>query len=465
MNQFVHGIENTQFEDRTENNMKTNHSTLDPVLDLFGKIGSARQADMSIPFERALAVDEDKAVRTLLWARDIRGGAGERNTTRKILTHLEQFHLGLLLKLIPKIPEYGRFDDLQIFTKPEAVAAANATFSVALEDNNGLAAKWAKRKGAVAESLRKYMGLSPKQYRKLIVGLSDTVEQKMCAKQWEKIDFSKLPSIASARYMTAFHRNAKEAYEAYKAKLVKGEVKINASALFPYDLIRSLRSSNNNDAIIQAQWDALPNYVGDRNILPIVDVSGSMDISVAGNITALDVAVSLGLYLSDKNSGVFKDVTVTFSDVPQIDKLRGSLRSKTNQLQRQDWKMSTNLHAAFDRILEVAVKNDAPAKDMPEFIIILSDMEFNCCNHYDDSAIQMIRRKYEQAGYESPKVIFWNLNASRSTGNAPVRFDERGTRLVSGFSPAIMTSILSGNTSTPVDMMLETIMKDRYNWQ
>ena len=176
----------------------------------------------------------------------------------------------------------------------------------------------------------------------------------------------------------------------------------------------------------------------------------------------MDVAVSLGLYLADKNTGKFKDTFLTFSDKPELLHLKGNINEKINQMVKSDWGMSTNLHAAFKKILDVAMSGGVPASEMPEMVLILSDMQFNQCTKYDDSAIKMIARKYEEAGYAMPKVVFWNLNAS---GNAPVKFDKTGTALVSGFSPAIVKPLLSGDMEsfTPEAVMLKTIMQDRYS--
>jgi hypothetical protein len=98
---------------------------------------------------------------------------------------------------------------------------------------------------------------------------------------------------------------------------------------------------------------------------------------------------------------------------------------------------------------------------MPGTLVIFSDMQFNACVKHDDSAMEMIERKYKDAGYELPKVVFWNLNAG---ANVPVKFDKSGTALVSGFSPAIATAVLSGDNDgfTPEAIMLKAVMADRY---
>jgi len=326
-----------------------------------------------------------------------------------------------------------------------------------------LACKWMPRKGPIANELRNAFGWTPKFYRKRLVELTHVVEQAMCAKKWDTINFEHVPSLAMSRYMKAFHKNAGEAFLAYKEKLVKGEAKINASAVYPYDVIKSLRAGSNKD-VCDKQWQSLPDYMDDQNVLPMVDVSGSMTASVSGTTSALDVAVSLGLYCADKNKGEFKDMFLTFSKSPEIVHLKGNLSLKLVQMESSNWGMNTNLHAAFERILEVAIKNKVKQVDMPVCVLIMSDMQFDHCTKHDDSAIKMIRRKYEDSGYKVPGVIFWNINAH---GNSPVRFDENGTALVSGFSPSIMKSVLKADFSsmTPEAIMRKTVEVDRYNFQ
>jgi hypothetical protein len=366
-----------------------------------------------------------------------------------------------LARLIPHLAEFGRWDDLLIFKTKEAKAQAFTLIGDALRASNGLAAKWMPRQGPLAAEIRTFFGMSPKFYRKSLVSLSKTVEQNMCAKDWDGINYSHVPSLAAARYQKAFAKNDPVGYSAYKAKLVSGDAKVNASAVYPYDVIKSSKHGG-DAAVMQAQWDALPNYIGDALVLPMCDVSGSMSSPVGGNanLTCMDVCVSLGLYLADKNTGPFKDMFLTFSEKSKIEILKGNLTSKLAQLQRADWGMSTNLHGAFEAVLKTAVAGKVDAKDMPKFVLIMSDMEFNYCAKHDDSAMQMIERKYSEAGYTVPNIVFWNLNAR--AGNVPVKHDKKGVALVSGFSPAIMKSILSAESLDPVNVMLATINSPRY---
>ena len=462
MNSFVNAVENVQLETRTANGMKTFDSSKSALVDLFFTIGASRGKDLSVQFVKAMKQDETLALRLLMWARDVRGGAGERDVVRKILLSLEKNYPEVLSRLLPHVAEFGRWDDLLIFKTKTIKDQAFTLIGNALRERNGLAAKWMPRQGPVAVEMRTFFGMSPKFYRKSLVNLTKVVEQSMCANTWDDINYSHVPSLAAARYQKAFKKHDPAGYEAYKAKLATGEAKVNASAVYPYDVIKS-RKFGGDDTVIQAQWDALPNYIGDELVLPIVDVSGSMSCPVGGNanLTCMDVSVSLGLYLADKNTGPFKDMFLTFSEKPKLQLLKGNLLDKLNQLERSDWGMSTNLHGAFEAILSYAVKGGVNASDMPKYVLVMSDMEFNHCARYDDSAMGMIERKYKEAGYEVPNIVFWNLNAR--AGNVPVKHDKRGVALVSGFSPSIMTSILKAEELDPASVMMTTLNSPRYS--
>jgi len=462
MNTFVQAVENVQLETRTANGMKTFDSSKSALVDLFFTIGASRGKDLSVAFTKALKQDETLALRLLMWARDVRGGAGERDVVRTILLSLEKNYPEVLARLLPHVAEFGRWDDLLIFKTKPIKDKAFTLIGDALRERNGLAAKWMPRQGPLAVEIRNFFGMSPKFYRKSLVNLTKVVEQNMCSNTWDDINYSHVPSLAAARYQKAFKKHDPAGYEAYKAKLATGDAKVNATAVYPYDVIKSRRFGG-DDKVIQAQWDALPNYIGDELVLPIVDVSGSMSSPVGGNanLTCMDVSVSLGLYLADKNTGPFKDMFLTFSDTPKLQVLKGNLLDKLNQLERSDWGMSTNLHAAFEAILKYAVKGGVNASDMPKYVLVMSDMEFNHCARHDDSAMGMIERKYKEAGYEVPNIVFWNLNAR--AGNVPVKFDKPGVALVSGFSPSIMTSILKAEELDPTSVMMATLNSPRYS--
>jgi hypothetical protein len=450
----------------TENGMVTNSSTLNECVNLFFTIGAMRGQDVGrllSLFSKAFNEDSQTALRILFWVRDVRGGAGERQVAKDILSYLANTHPNTIKPLIKLIPEYGRWDDLFVFMNTSLEKEAIKTVIKGLEDKNGLAAKWVPRKGMVFNTIRKEMGVTPKELRKLIVGLSKTVEQLMCSQRWEEIEYPKIPSLAMARYTNAFNKNDEIRFTNYKESLVNGETKINAGALYPYDVTKTLVRGDKD--LANEQWKALPNFMegSDEMILPIVDVSGSMGVPAGGNpnLTCMDVAISLGLYISEKNEGPFKDSFITFTSNPNLEVLNGNLYDRFNQLSRADWGMSTNLTAVFSLILNQAIRHNISEAQMPKKILILSDMEFDrCTDGKSNSAIQMIRQKYEEAGYELPNVVFWNIQSRGD--NFPVRFDEQGTCLISGFSPSILKSLLGGEDMSPVSIMKKTIDSERY---
>ncbi|NBR25521.1 MAG: DUF2828 family protein [Micrococcales bacterium] len=346
-----------------------------------------------------------------------------------------------------------------------------AMIQAAIASGNGLCAKWMPRKGPVASKLRAFLGFTPKQYRKTLVTLTNVVEQKMCAREWDSINFSHVPSLAHARYKKAFFRNTK-AYAEYVESLVKGtdpKVKVNAGAVYPYDVLKGRLSysytkqdwSKTELDLIEKQWEALPDFVGDANILPMVDVSGSMTTSVGGTLTALEVAVSLGLYLADKNTGKFKDTFLTFSGDPELLHLKGNINNKIDQMVESHWMMNTDIEAAFSKVLDVAKEGGVTQDQMPDMLLILSDMQFDECTRFDDSALESVERQYSAAGYKLPGIVFWNI-ASRN--NVPVSYDQRGVALVSGFSPSIVKAVIGCDPEsfTPEKIMMDTIMNPRY---
>lgn len=470
MTTFVEAVKNQ--DARTTNGMKASKSTSSKVVDLFFNIGASRGKDIIPAFVAAYVEDKDLALRVALWARDARGGAGERKLFRDILVYLESTDTEIAKTALAKVPELGRWDDIFVFKTQEMKEAAFSMLESALKAGNGLAAKWTPRKGPVAVEFRKFLGWSPKYYRKTLVGLTKVVETQMCANDWDNIEFSKVPSLASARYKKAFNRHTTN-FADYVNALISGDtsVKVNAGAVYPYDVLKGVGTYNFFNKVesnhVIAQWNALPNFVGDANILPMVDVSGSMSCPAGGprsksGTTCLDVAISLGLYLSDKNTGKFKDTFLTFSTSPELLTLKGNIVEKSQQMAKSTWHMSTNLHAAFDQVLSVATQFKVPQSEMPEILLIMSDMQFNQCSRFDDSAMEMIERKYAAAGYTAPQVVFWNLNSS---DNVPVKSDKSGVALVSGFSPAIMKAILTADMSefTPYGIMMKSIMDSRYD--
>lgn len=452
----------------TDNGMITNPTSLNKCVDLFFSIGSMRgkSKDKVVNlFNEAYNENPLVASKILFWVRDVRSGAGERQTFRDVISYLTTNSPQTVRKNIGLIPEFGRWDDVLVLLGTELEDDMFSLIKTALSNGDGLCAKWMPRKGIVANKLRKLFRTTPKQYRKMLVGLTNVVESKMCAKDWEKIVYSKLPSLASSRYQKSFNKNDNERYNDYKKSLQDGTAKVNAGAVYPYDIVKSMSMGGDN-IVSEKQWESLPNWLEGsvERILPVVDVSGSMCVEVGGNpnLSCMDVAVSLGMYISERNEGSFKDAFITFSNNPQLQYLTGSLSERLRQLRNADWAMSTDLGAVFNLILNQAKMNNVPESNMPTKILILSDMQFNQATRRDSLGAQsMIESMYEELGYTKPDIIYWNLNAKG--GNFPVEFDKNGTALVSGFSPSILKSLLGGKNMTPESIMMDTVNDDRYS--
>lgn len=451
---------------RTANGALTNATSGSKVLDFFSICAASRGKDITGMFNAALSENRELTLRALLWLRDVRGGAGEREQFRKLFASLP---VADQLRLYSVVPEVGRWDDL--LTAVDLLQVRSFILFALMEQGNGLAAKWMPRQGAVASKLRKTADLPAKDWRKLLVGLSNTVEQKMSAGKWDEINFAHVPSCASNLYRKAFGKHEAERYQEYLTAVEKGKAKINAGAIFPHTLVEAVMKGDSRTP--ELQWKALPDYIGDSpaRFLPVVDVSGSME-----SANVLQHAVALGIYLAERNKSVFKDHIVSFSGDPHFHDISAStLADKVRKVCHSGEDMSTNIQGVFDVLLSRAKQLKLSQNDMPTHLLILSDMEFNSVggwNKYggygyrfekggDRTNYRAIVQKFKAAGYELPTLVFWNLDAR--AGNSPVTTDDFGTVMVSGFSPAIMKTVLSAKVVSPYDVMVETLMNPRYD--
>jgi hypothetical protein len=460
----------------TTNGALSNSTSGSALLDFFGKAGALRAAsegDVLNYFTSAYAEDKTLALRILFYSGDVRGGQGERRLFRTCYRWLAQNDEKVAKKLLKLVPEYRRWDDVTETLEETPLEqdglkllAAQLKKDVKAEAPS-LAGKWAPSAQAssdttrrLAAKLRKEMRLSPRNYRKLLSGLRErinVVERLMCDDKWGKIDFSTVPSRAALLYKSAFNKHEPKRYASFLTKVEKGEVKINAGTLYPYDIVRDLWSKGGNDArTLEAQWKALPDYLADNphNGLVVADVSGSM----SGQ--PMDVCLSLAIYFAERNVGAFNGYFMTFSGTSKLEKLKGNtLKEKIGNLQTAHWEMNTNLQSAFDSILGAAVRDSVPAKDMPKAIYIISDMQFDACVSDGQTNLDAIRAKYKAAGYKLPSIVFWCVNAH---SDSPVTVNDKGVCLVSGCSPSILKTVLSGKVVTPMDVLKNTVNVERY---
>lgn len=472
----------------TQNGMPTLATSSNELLDLFGIIGNRNFnfENNNHKIEVAKTTDPVLTGRLFLWARDCRGGAGHRDPIRKLILKYAGSDLKFALALAAKLPEVGYYKDLiylyeNTFSKDEFVAFKTGIVDLIIieltnalkEKRFSLLAKYMPRKGQTAVMLRNELKLSPKQYRKLVVQLSKTVEQQMCMKEWDKIKFENVPSVAMMRYRRAFERHTSN-YEEFQNKVAKGETKLNAAQLTPgeivYQVEQTSRSESTQLTYLQNAWNSLPDYLDNstERWLPVIDVSGSMTTQAGNtNMTCMQIAMCLGVYLSERNKGIFQEQFITFSSNPAFVDMKGKkfqdIKNKFDWIARQNWDMSTNLERVFDLVLNAAVKNSIKESEMPTKIVIFSDMEFNSATrNSNDRALTMIKRRYTEAGYEMPQLVFWNL-AGRGN-NMTVNINDKGTCQVSGYSPAVLKNLTNLEAFTPMSVMLQTLGSDRYSF-
>lgn len=477
MNTLINAIENETNVTLTENLAITPKTTKSDLLDFFAN-GAALRNKNNEEVERffSLAFSEDKllALKCLCYIRDIRGGQGERKTFRTLLNYLGRNYPELTKKNLKNFIEYGRWDDLYSLlntpTEEDVLKLIKTQLNKdikAEEDNLSLLAKWLPSSNTSSNETRKqayktrsFLGLTEKEYRLTLSSLRkkiDIVERKMCSQKWNKINYSSVPSRATLIYRKAFAKHDSERYSKWQSDVEKGKKEIKASTLYPYDIVERAFSADNTDKTLDLQWKALPDYCENspnKNGIVVADVSGSM----SGR--PMSVSISLAMYFAEKNKGAFKDYFITFTTSPELVKVKGdTIVEKVKNLQNANWGGNTNIQAVFDLILNTAIKNSVKQNEMPNVIYIVSDMQFDqATTSNSQSNFEVIKQKYQNNGYKMPKLVFWNVRAS---SGFPVIKDEINTVLVSGCSPVIFKTVLSGEN--PYQVMINTLNQKRYS--
>lgn len=427
---------------------------------------------MYLAYKKCLEENALLAARLLLYIRDAREGLGRKSIFHKIITALSN-DLEILPGIINLIPEVGRFDDLLISWKSKkAMELALARYIDGFNNPKeiGLACKWAPLKGVWAYRLRTALGLTRKQYRKFIVSNRSTVEQLMCKNEWRNIEYSNVPSIAHNNYRKAFIRHDPTGYEQYITDLSSGETKIN-NKVEPYELSRKVAGATELEKKgIDLTFDSYENVFDETlNLLMMVDVSPSMNCGCSvKSLSCKDIAMSLGLYGSFKNNGIFKGYVCTFSEKPLfINYSSKTYSSCVEDLEKQDWGMRTNIRSAFDEMYRIAKSKKCKNSDIPDAIIILSDMSFNDgVNLGNNQYKEFSKIAFNYNFTKVPKVIFWNLSVQDSKAN--VSSETKGVIEISGFSKNIMGSlneiITSPESFTPMKAMMKILLSDRYSF-
>ena len=467
----------------TENGAVTPMTTGSECLDLFATVGALRHVndrEIENRFVRAFYENRDIAMKLLFFARDIRGGLGERRVFRVVLNWLAQNEPETVRKNLTYVAEYGRYDDLlALMDTPcerEMLSVLKAQFdadrdSMLVGAEVSLLGKWLPSVNASnaetvrnAKKIAKFFGMNDAAYRKALVALRAyirIIENNLRERDYT-FDYSKQPSKAMYKYRKAFIRNDGERYNEFISRVAEGSAKLNVGTLMPYEIIAPCIRGNvgaKERKAINATWISQEDFAGDENALAVIDGSGSM-YSYSDPIPAA-VAMSLGIYFAERNTGAFKNHFITFSEKPRLVEIKGEdIVDKVRYCSRFSEVANTNIQKVFELILKAAVKNGVPENEMPSKLYIISDMEFDSCA--DDSSLsnfEYAKKIFAEAGYKLPEVVFWNV-ASRNT-HQPVTVNEQGVALVSGCTPRIF-SMVAGGIVDPYVFMMQVIESERY---
>lgn len=427
--------------------------------------------------------NHELAVKLLFWLRDCRGGAGNRSAFRECVKWLAETDPRWVQVNLGLIPEYGRWDDLRALNGTVAEKVATEMWAKAIAKKDGLACKWADRKDTnVLKALRKDKVVSDiGEFRRLLAqGRKNVVERKMCSNNWNEIEYTHVPSVAMSRYTKAFGKHDETRFSKFKEKVKKGEAKINASVVFPHDLTRTVM--NGDSEIADAQFEALPNWVGDSKlrIMVICDTSGSMSSVVGGTVHAWHVSTSLALYCSDRipAESPFHRKFIQFCSESKLTDWKGHTFSEAygkgknpmGGADRRYWYYSnhgvfdgavgsTRVDKALDMLLNHATVFGATNEQVPNMLLIVSDMQFHQgVDGGDKTEVERCLAKWEAAGYDRPKVIYWNTSGY---AGSPSTVAHKDVGLVSGFSPSILEAIMSAEDFTPLGIMLKKL--EKYN--
>lgn len=498
MSKFVESIMKETNEAITENGALAYKTTNSALLDLFAVIGALRtrpSQEIIDKFTKAFVEDNLLAMKMLFYARNIRGGLGERRTFRILIKYLANYHTEVMRKNVALIPIFGRWDDLYEFVGTPLeddtfwlISEQLSTDMIRLQRGKSISllAKWLKSTSGVSiESAKlgkltaKKLHLSYKEYRQMLSALRkqlNIVERNMSKDEWDKIVYREVPSLAMKKYRNAFKEHNLIEFKQYIEKVKKGEEKINSKTLYPYDIMEAagldesdwrsrLYSLTKWDEVLEEQWKALPNYVeGENNVLVMADTSASME----GR--PICTSIGLSLYFAERNKGPWHNKFLTFSSKPSFIDLKGSnLKEKVRCI--PDICQNTNIEAAFDLVLKTAIDNDLSQEDLPKAIIIISDMEFdNATGNYSwnynkeaeiakqNKLMDEIAYKFQQNGYVIPKIIYWNVDSRQDTYHAIS--ENKNVAMVSGQSVSTFKNVLMAIDENPYEVMLK-VLNDR----
>lgn len=348
-----------------------------------------------------------------------------------------------------------------------------------------------------------YLRHARESYRKDVAALRkhlECVERDITTNSFDNIKYDRLPSIAMNTYAPLFARKDTARFEKYIDNVGSGKARISGATLLPSTLIKEVREARHfyggshpgtlakkrkrgMKALVEmrikvktmdGQWKTLVQRMKDsgtlENCIAMADVSGSMiHPQFPDGTCPIDSSIGLSLLISEVTKPPFGGTFITFSDTPTVERidLSKGLLDKFSSLASSPWGMSTDFVAVFEKlILPMAIDNKIKQEDMVKRIFVFSDMQFNsacaCSEDAWTTSYERISKKYHDAGYEMPELIFWNLAGGRAgylegpgegdpVAPKPVTAADKGTALVSGYSQGMLKVFLDSSAFADED--------------
>ena len=504
----VHFARNYRNGSVTENGAVGYRTTTKPLLDLNFQVSSLRareEAYIVQEFVKAFQESPRYAVKWLFFVRDILQGLGERRTFRVCLKYLAVSQPKIARAVLAYVPEYGRYDDMLVLLDTPLAGDVAALYKKQLDRDLAameagkpvsLLGKWLPSNNTSSKKTREYAGklcryfkMSQKEYRKMLAKLrayANVVETKMSAAAWADIAYETVPAKANMLYDKAFERHDRDRRIEYLEKVLLGEGNLNTKGLMPYEIVHRITGKSSyyrvlqGDLLSELMWkkivrEGFQNDWGFEDAIVVADGSGSMFQMASGSssVMAIEICNSLAIYFAGQLHGVFHNKAITFSDRPRFIDLKEhtSLKDKLEIMFAHNEMSNTNIEAVFDLLLAMAECEDVPREELPKQVLIISDMEFDeaTASGYpwekkrkpvNDTLFARIAEKYEAAGYQMPRLIFWNVCGRTDT--IPMVNNGEGLCLLSGFSQNAMKITADQTKKEPYEALLQVLDSPRY---
>lgn len=520
MNKLLKSIENQGYNARVRTregatahaSIRTGKLDAEGVLPFFtlaaGMRGDVEQA-WSL-FQEAWESHQLVAIRALFYLRYFRRdgvtGNGEREMFRQIFARFATRNDDVAASLVRHIPDFGRWDDVlgllaveYKYSAPKTREAVVSLITAQMRDDIrayrsgkavSLMAKWLPSENASSEEstnqarfLARRLGMRHEEYRNTLTKLREEIgiiETMITNGDFGKIDYTRVPAQAHRIHSKLFMQKDTARYQAYLDSVTKGTKKIHTTGLQAHQVtMAAMTTATVRSADVMWQ-DMLNQFQTELDVLVALDTSASMERgSFYGNRGGVknqspqEIATSLAAFFSEVNTGAFHRWIINFQTNAKMFKVRGeTLQDRIRNLKGMNSDHgATNIHKMYELLLSHARSVNASEEDMPDVIMILSDMQFSGGSVYGwngtpETVLENMRRQYVKAGYQMPVVIYWNVNALPDS--SPIKADDQGVLMVNGFSQDVLRHILRMSKDdlrqfTPVGMMLSALTSEPYS--